>query len=284
MKKLYVIAAALLIVAAAGLVFQMSGTSEELSRYNSEWNGTSGFFSGISHSELVFDYDSLVSKTNSTLLIIGPVNNFYTDELYTYLSRGNTIVIADQSGNANPFLKLIGSTITVHGETLCSTDKEYNDPGIFKAYPLEDIFGAKVDSVVFNYPGYLTGGKSLIDTSPLSWVDKNKNGVADKNETLKSYSVAATDNISKGRIIVVSDPSLFTNSMQNRLHANNMAILSALKAGDLSVDQVSSKTTNGGGLFGLLNLIYRFPITGAAILAVLFLVAGVIFIARYYKK
>ncbi|MDO5845180.1 MAG: DUF4350 domain-containing protein [Methanocorpusculum sp.] len=284
MKKIYIVAAILLIIAAAAVIFQFAGTDSEFSRYNTEWNGTSNFFSGLSHEQYIYDYADLTEKTNSTLLVIAPTENFGGDELFTYLTNGNTIIIFDQSANANYFLESIGSTIRVHNESLRSSDMEYKDSGLFRANVLTDIYGTGVETLFFNYPGYVTGGYTIIETSPLSWVEKRGDNIANKDETLKVYSVGASDNISNGRVTVIADPSMFINSMIDRRHTENMEVITALENQNLIIDQTNSVTTEGGGLFGLLNLMNRFPAVSAVILALLFISAGLVCIRRYYKN
>ena len=127
---------------------------------------------------------------------------------------------------------------------------EYKDAGLFRADVLENLFGTNVTHLFFNYPGYVTGGETVIQTSSLSWVDLDGDNTADANETLKVYSLAASETISNGKIVVIADPSLFVNNMLDRKHTENMAVLSALLAEDMYVYQAETKTTDGGGITG----------------------------------
>lgn len=282
MKKAAVITAIVLLIAAAALLIQFSGTDTEYSRFNTNWNGTSDFFASADAPD-IYDYKDLEGKTNTTLLVIAPTKEFGGNALLTYVKSGNTLIIADQSGNANRFLlTTAGTGIRVVDAPLRSSDWEYKDAGLIRGYVTEgsSLFGTDAEKLFVNYPGYVTGGKTILETSQLSWIDTNGNNVADKDEPLKVYSLAASYTIGSGKIIVISDPSIFVNSMQNIQYKENTAVLNALKEQNLLIDQTASDTAKGGGIFGLLPLIYQYPAAGAAILAGIFLLCGLICIRR----
>lgn len=279
MKKRVIIALLLLIVAGLIVTAQFATTDEEYSRYNINWNGTSDFFGMGADKLFVYSYDDLRSaESGSTLLIIAPGTEF--TGLADYLYQGNTVIIADQSGNANVFLEEIGSSIRVHNEPVRSTSMEYKDMGIFRGTVEGDLFGSNVTTITFNYPGYLTGGDIIASTSYLSWIDTNANNIPDSNETLKVYSLIASEDISNGRIIVIADPSVFINSMLVRTHTENMQVINALLSKDLIIDQANSKTTFGGGLCPLLQAMHRYPALGTILVTILFILAAVIGIRR----
>ena len=279
MKKRVIIALLLLIAAGLIVTAQLATTDDEYSRYNINWNGTSDFFGMAADEKYVYSYDDLRSaESSSTLLIIAPGTDF--TGLADYLYQGNTVIIADQSGNANVFLEQIGSSIRVHNEQVRSTSMEYKDMGIFRGTVEGDLFGSNVTTLTFNYPGYLTGGDIIASTSYLSWVDTNANNIPDSNETLKVYSLIASEDIGNGRIIVIADPSVFINSMLVRTHTENMQVINALLSKDLIIDQANSKTTSGGGLCPLLQAMHRYPALGTALITILFIIAAVIGIRR----
>ena len=278
MKKRVIIALLLLIAAGLIVTAQFATTGEEYSRYNINWNGTSDFFGMAGDEKCVYSYDDLPAEGGSTLLIIAPGTDF--TGLADYIYQGNTVIIADQSGNANIFLEQITSSIRVHNEQVRSTSMEYKDMGIFRGTVEGDLFGSNVTTLTFDYPGYLTGGDIIAATSYLSWIDTNANNIPDSNETLKVYSLIASEDIGNGRIIVIADPSVFINSMLVRTHTENMQVINALLSKDLIIDQANSKTTSGGGLCPLLQAIHRYPALGTILITILFILAAVIGIRR----
>jgi len=281
MKKRVITALLLLLIAGLIVTAQFATNDDEYSRYNINWNGTSDFFGLAADEKFVYSYDDLPATSGTTLLIIAPGTDF--TGLADYLYQGNTVIIADQSGNANTFLEQIESSIRVHNEPVRSTSMEYKDMGIFRGTVEGDLFGSNVTTLTFDYPGYLTGGDLIAATSYLSWIDTNANNIPDSNETLKVYSLIASENISNGRVIVIADPSIFINSMLVRTHTENMQVINALLGEDLIIDQTNSKTTSGGGLCPLLSTMHRYPALGTILITILLIFAAVIGIRRFHQ-
>jgi hypothetical protein len=281
MKKRVIIALLLLLVAGLIVTAQFATTDAEYSRYNINWNGTSDFFGLAADEKFVYSYDDLPAEGGSTLLVIAPGTDF--TGLADYIYQGNTVIIADQSENANIFLEQIGSSIRVHNEQVRSTSMEYKDMGIFRGTVEGDLFGSNVTTLTFNYPGYLTGGDTIASTSYLSWIDTNANNIPDTSETLKVYSLIASENIGNGHVIVIADPSVFINSMLVRTHTENMQVINALLEEELIIDQTNSATTSGGGLCPLLQTMHRYPALGTILITILFILAAVIGIRRLHQ-
>lgn len=283
MRKIIITAVIVLLIAAAAVLAQSAGTTDEFSRYNSGWNGTSDFFGSVSDTQCVFDYSSLEGKTNTTLLVIAPSAEFGDERLRSYLQNGNTILIFDQNETSNAFLASIGSSIQVHNEPLRSVNMEYKDTGLFRADVLAPLFGINVSNLFFNYPGYVTGGDAIVNTSYLAWVDENGDNTPNQNETLKVYSLAASETISNGRVTVIADPSILINSMLDRRHTENMLVLQAMTAEKPFIDQTASLTTSGSGITGALSLIHRYPAAGIVLLGLIFILIGGIYLRRQKK-
>ena len=281
MKKRVLLALLLLLVAVLIATAQFATTDAEYSRFNINWNGTSDFFGMAADKQFVYSYDDLPAMSGNTLLIIAPGTEFAG--LANYLYQGNTVIIADQSGNANILLEEVGSSIRVYDAEVRSTSMEYKDMGIFRGAVEGDLFGSNVTTLTFNYPGYLTGGDIIASTSHLSWIDTNGNNIPDIGETLKVYSLAASENIGTGRVIVIADPSVFINSMLVRTHTENMHVINALLGEELIIDQTNSKTTLGGGLCPLLSTMHRFPALGTILITILFILAALIGIRRPHQ-
>ncbi len=284
MRKIIVTAVIIGLIAACAVLAQFAGTGDEFSRYNTNWNGTSDFFGMAADDRCIFTYEALSGKTNTTLLIIAPDESFGADaRLEAYLRAGNTVIIFDQNETANTFLSAIGSSIQVHNEPLRSVNMEYKDTGLFRADVEVPIPGTNVSNLFFNYPGYVTGGAAMVNTSYLAWIDVNGDNTPNKNESLNIYSLAASESIGSGRVVVAADPSVFINSMLDRRHTENMQVLSALMATPVLIDQTATLTTHGGGITGALTFIHRYPMAGVTLLAAIFLIAGGIYIRRRSK-
>ena len=104
----------------------------------------------------------------------------------------------------------------------------------------------------------LDGGQPLMMTSILAWVDTNGDRRIDANEEMGQFPVISAEEISRGRIVVISDPSIFINSMQdfggtwgNQCLINNLVNYQ----GTVLIDQMNSRTQNTEGMSGIFHVI-----------------------------
>ena len=102
-------------MAALILTAHLTSNNLEFSRYNTNWNGTSQFFSDLDrhHTEMILDRTQLAPyQNNALLLIIAPERSPTGAEITAYqafLDRGNTIVLADDFGTGAEILRRIGA-------------------------------------------------------------------------------------------------------------------------------------------------------------------------------
>lgn len=212
----YIFIGIILLLGLITLVIHSGTSGEEFSKYNIGWNGTSLFFSSI-YSVPEVQGSALDSGSCETLLVLAPLTDFKADDVYrTFLFRGHRVIIIDESGYSNTFLSTIPSTLQVIPGNLSSVDNAYGIPDMVLAYPEsnETIF-ANISSLTLNRPAAVIGGKPLMETSLLSWLDMNGNDRPDGGEVLQRYSVAARDRIGPGEVIVIADTSLFINEMRS---------------------------------------------------------------------
>ncbi len=136
------------------------------------------------------------------------------EEVREFLENGGTLFIADDFGTANSLLEKLGVKAR------------------FSAQPLRDIFYSKraefpvvvriddpelavgVEKITLNIPSAIIGGEGEIFSSKVSVVGKN----------MRSYPVMAEIKYGKGRIIMLSDPSVLINDMfeENRQFIENL--------------------------------------------------------------
>jgi hypothetical protein len=207
----------LLLLAGAAAYAHATTTTEEFSRYNVGWNGTSGFAAGEVH-----DLRNL--EPGTTLLILAPDRPFTAGEvgyLRTFLDSGGLLLIADAEVAANPLLADLGSAIRVRQGNLSSLDRDHANPGLFTVRVVENAtLFAGVETVRVNRPATVTGGDPLLETSILTWDDADGDGRPGRTETFGTAVVCA----SEGNLIVLGDPSLFINAMlaENPGFINNL--------------------------------------------------------------
>ncbi|MDN7013633.1 DUF4350 domain-containing protein [Methanoculleus sp. FWC-SCC3] len=208
----------LILLLAGGAVYaHATTTTEEFSRYNVGWNGTSNLAA-----EEVRDPGNL--PPGATLLILAPDAAFTADEtgyLRAFLDGGGRVLIADEEGNANRLLADLGSTMRVRPGNLASLERGHADPGLFTGYPVGNatIF-AGVETVLLNRPAAVTGGEPLLETSILTWDDGDRDGRVSGDETFARRTVCARE----GNLTVLGDASLFVNAMlaENPKFINNL--------------------------------------------------------------
>lgn len=259
------IAGAVLLAAAFILVMHLSANNLEFSRYNAGWNGTSSFFSDLDRHRCmeISDPKKLAGHPHTTiLLIIAPHRHPTAEELAAYggfLKEGNTIFLADDFGTGNEILAGIGSRVSILPGNLSSLDRRYSDPYSVIAYRTaeESPVSLPVD-LVLNRAAPLEGGSPLMLTSVMSWTDANGDRRLNAGEDMGTFPVMVTDSLGSGQLIVLSDPSIFINSMYSQTeNGNNRYLIQKIVArdGPVLIDQMNSRTADASGLGEILHVI-----------------------------
>jgi len=285
-RAVFWIAGLVILVSALVLTVHLSSNNLEFSRYNNGWNGTSQFFAGLDrhHSFEVSDPEQLaLYHENTTLLIIAPVRQPTDTEIAAYRSfliRGNTIILADDFGTGEAIVRGIGSRISIIPGNLSSIDRLFVDPYSVVVYRVSNETPVtSVTRLVLNRPAPLEGGDALMATSILSWIDDNGDRKINTNEVLGKFTVMAADNIGKGRLVVLSDPSIFVNTMQGLDDTwDNKRFISGLIQNDgypIVIDQMNSRTRDAEGMSEILHVIRTTLSIGIVIVVLLVLFAAV---------
>jgi hypothetical protein len=258
------IAGVVILAAAFILVVHLSSNTMEFSRYNNGWNGTSSFFSDLDrhHTRDISDPDTLAGQPNNTiLLIIAPYRDPTAQELAAYrefLDKGNTIFLADDYGTGNEILTGMGSRISILHGNLSSLDQQYPDPYTLVAYPSADESPISLpEDMVLDRAAPLEGGSPLVFTSVMSWNDINGDRRLNLGEEMGTFPVMANESIGPGQLIVLSDPSIFINSMYlPEENANNRYLIQNLtsRGGPVLIDQMNSRTAEAGGFSEIFHL------------------------------
>jgi len=87
-----------------------------------------------------------------------------------------------------------------------------------------------VDQLTLNGATVLnsTNGTAIAYTSSFAYLDTNSNDELDPDEQLQSYPVFASETVGEGRVLVLSDPSVFINQLADR--NGNQAFLTQLQS------------------------------------------------------
>jgi len=162
------------------------------------------------------------------LLIIGPSKQYNptdTLSLFQFIMRGGSVLIADDFGSANSlFLPMtyLGLQIRFGPGILIDVGSSYNNrptlPVItrFQSHPITQ----GVRGIVLNYATFINATlPPLAVSSDMSWNDIDGDFTPDpENETAGPFIVATAIDFGEfypnaGKIVMVSDPSIFTNMM-----------------------------------------------------------------------
>lgn len=253
-------------VAALVLLFlHLSANDMEFSRYNTGWNGASAFFSDLGRDRTIEVFDPGVldkQPGNATLLILAPHHSPTEREIAGYkafLAGGHTIILADDFGAGNEILAGIGSRVTITPVNISSLDRQYADPYLIIAYRTQETGPFVMPSeITLNGAALLEGGSPLVLTSVMSWADRNANNRLNAGEEMGTLPVMVQESIGPGRLVVLSDPSIFVNTMYLQPeNANNRALIDNLTTQDsfLLIDQMNSRTADAKGLSGILHVV-----------------------------
>jgi hypothetical protein len=269
MKNENIIVIIILIAVMFLLITHLSTNILEFSRYNTGWNGTSGFFNlpDRHNTEDIFNTSLLQGRKNTTLLMIAPREKYHARDLTEYRSfveEGNTLFLADDFGAGNKILQGIGSSIIIIPGILSSVDRVYNQSYTVVTYPfLDHPINKDVSSLVLNKGATLEGGEPLMKTTLMSWIDTDNDGRITKKEYLGKFTVLTHESIGKGEVFVLSDPSIFTNKMGTieEKWGNHQFIRNVIKLNNhLLIDQICSRTADTDGFSAVMQNMKNYPL------------------------
>lgn len=210
-------------------IFVTAGTSTaSLGAFNTNWDGTSGIRTtaekadtSVTIARNVSTY-ATVPPNQSVAFVLSPDESYgaETARLRSYVRSGGTLLVAeDYRSNGNEILAAVGATARVDGRPLRDEQRAGPSPAFPKAsannsHPTT----ADVNTLVLNHGSVVEPGNAtvLANSSSFSYLDTNGNEALDDSETLTSRPVVTTERVGQGTVIVVSDPSLFLNSMLER--------------------------------------------------------------------
>ena len=243
MKLSYALIAA--VVAAALLISVpiLNTTKEDFSTYNTAWNGASDA-KAVASSEgyttsTVFAL-SEIGSSGGVLFMLNPNSSvgFSASDasaLQSFVKSGGVLVLANNFGNGNAALSGLG----VSGEARFNGSllEDNVSKGVDAALPLVTNVTASgltagVHELYFNYGTALdVSGANvtvLARSAPTSYLLAPGGDNATVNATTGAQPVLATLDYGNGRIVLLSDPSVFSNDMLGQ--ADNQQLLTSMLA------------------------------------------------------
>jgi len=239
-----------------GAITWIYPSTDDLWIENPFWNGLSDFYSQTKPTRVQnYDSFSVFNTTDSTLFIIGPYRDFTkteADAISSYIRLGGTLVLLDDYGTGNQLLELLEIDTRFTGEVLRDPVFRYKN----SLMPLASIHGVpKVDKIVLNIPttlAFYQGIEFIGFSSSLSYTAPS---LEIEPIELSQSPIFARIDYGTGKIFLLSDSSIFINSMLTR--GNNLSLLKYLAMGTIFIDEAHSMRTNLTLMKNLLGVIFN---------------------------
>jgi len=240
----FLVSLAIVLVIILAVVIWVIPSDEDFRVENTFWNGASR----LSVSQAVTPLETLADlseMTEGATLMLIPYMQLTPSELEDvtrFVSGGGTLVLADDYGYGNQVLSSLGIEARFSGQALLDPLFNYKNeqlPRVFHFSPGAVTDG--VNSLVLNHATCLTdvgAGEILAMSSSFSFIDINNNRQWDEDEPAGAMPVISGHSLAGGRVILVSDPSIFINSMDS-LDDNYSAIenIAGISSSQLYLDQ-----------------------------------------------
>lgn len=233
----------------------LAGTSSaSLGVYNADWDGTAEIRSAAESAgaeptvvQNVSAYEAAPPE-QTLAVVLSPSDAYGRDgqAVRSFVRSGGTLLVAEDYGqHGNQLLDGVGGDARINGTPLRDEQRAGPSPDFPRANPVTNhTYTDGVDGLMLNHGSTIDAGNAttLFASSEFSYLDTNRNGALDEAETLRQRPVVTIESVGEGRVIVVSDPSVFLNSMLDR--SDNAAFLQALvESHDRVVLDVSHSTS-----------------------------------------
>jgi len=202
---------------------------------NPYWNGLSDMHTLLDINIIsdVKELSRIDNPESHVLLVIGPSNPYSLDEVNTirdFINKGGMLILADEFGSGNELLKGLGVNVRLNGSLLIDPLFKERSSRIPKITDFDKkILSYNITQIFLNYATVIQGSnlKPLASSSSFSYLDLNHNFKYDKGEPKGPFFVMAEINYGKGSIVIISDSSIFINSMLSK--GDNLALIKGLK-------------------------------------------------------
>lgn len=229
------------VLVGATFIVVASTSATAFGLYNTAWDGSStlrgvGETTGTTTQTLTETTNYPTDPNPGTLsVVLAPGESYSREErerMRQFVHGGGTLLVAaDFQPPANELLAAIGASARIDRRLLRDERHYYQSPAMpIASNTSEHEVLTDVDRLTLNYGSAVqlngSDGEVLVRSSSYSYVDANRNGTVDDDETLQRYPIVTSEQVGDGRVIVVGDPSIFINAMidqeDNRQFARNL--------------------------------------------------------------
>lgn len=232
------------VLCAIGLILGVTAvypSVDDLWVENPFWNGLSEFYRETRPERLgdLTSLEALPHPGNTTLFIVGPSTGFTDAEaqqVADYLGRGGTLVLMDDFGTGNQLLSKLGLPPMFH-PGLVLKDPLFRDKDSLMPVIVPEGYPG-VQRLVLNYAAVLRDVPEASVTARSSPFSYTASTIDEAPGRLEPSPVAAKLGYGEGALLLISDSSIFINSMINR--GDNRRLLQAIAQRDTLIDEAHS--------------------------------------------
>jgi hypothetical protein len=238
LRRLLVSVALVLVVVLAIMIWFLP-LDDDFRVENTFWNGSSelGEYQMLTPLETLADLPVVTKGTTLILIPYIQLTQSELDEVSRFVAGGGTLVLADDYGYGNQVLSYLGMEERFSGQALLDPLFSYKNEQLPRIFRISaDSVTDGVDSLVLNHATCLINIEAddvLAMSSSFSYLDLNDNREWDTDEPTGAMPVISSHILAGGRVILVSDPSIFINGMDtladNYGIIENIAGISSLK-------------------------------------------------------
>ncbi len=212
---------------------------------NPFWNGLSKVYSQIDPvrlDDITTLYSLLEDPSNATVLLLGPSKPFSVDDVKViewFLINGGHVVLTDDFGTGNMLLEGLGLDVRFSQKLLM--DALFKDKSSVMPRVLNLTFsGVHVQELTLNYPTTLenTTNTSVVAYSSSFSYTADTPGTPTEDSPVGPFPLVAEVSLGDGSLVLISDSSLFINSMLER--AGNQGFLKGILEGQIVIDETHS--------------------------------------------
>jgi len=209
----------LVLVLATGVFLWFTPTKEDFRDDNPFWNGGQELVAALEIPTLA-SLSEMPSLFQDSTLILIPYNSFTEADLERiriFVIRGGILFLADDFGWGNQVLEYLGLQTRFAGPLMLDPLHHFKNKRLPEVRDVkEDFLTRGIEHLTLNHPTALIAVDStnmLVSSSPFSFLDYNGNGKADESEPTGSLVVMSREVLGDGQVVLLSDPSVFINSM-----------------------------------------------------------------------
>ncbi len=213
-SKVTIILVIVLIAAITMSIITYVPTTTSFSPYNTYDNGLSVFVNGIGVKPSIADTNGIGCRV---LVVVAekPLGRDKINMYKNFAAKGGTLIVFDDAGYTNNLFSDLGLGITIVNKTVLDEVFKENDRFHVKArYSIDGHYGY----VILYKPGFieisdLANKRVILYSSDYSYVDMDDNGYYTVGEPIGQKYLGVEVASGKGRIIVIADKDIVTNSL-----------------------------------------------------------------------